>query len=282
MRIHIRPEGCDADRALGRANAATDVDLASLNVIWIEPTAKCNLECVHCYSSATMQAEDHLTVDDWVGVLSQASEMGCRVVQIAGGEPTLFDGLVTTVEKAREIGYRYIVLFTNATRLTDGDLEELAAYNVELVTSFYSAEKDVHDAITQQRGSFERTVSGIRSILARGLSLEVSMVRMPQNDGQIEGAIDFLLGLGVRRERIAVGPVRQAGRAGVGHPDGDPYEPPCGHCPPGHLVVSSDGSVYPCILARWLPVGNVLTEELQQIMANPELVEFRRRAYRRS
>ena len=34
---------------------------------------------------------------------------------------------------------------------------------------------------------------------------------MPQNDSQVEDAIDFLMGLGVKRERIAVGTLhRQA------------------------------------------------------------------------
>jgi MoaA/NifB/PqqE/SkfB family radical SAM enzyme len=298
MRIHTRPEGCDEGRVLGRASGplrrwargpaatATDSYLGSLKVIWIEPTAKCNLECVHCYSSAGIQAEDRLTVDDWADVLTQASARGCQIVQIAGGEPILFDGLLTIVEKARGLGYRYVVLYTNATLLTEGDLQGLSAYNVELVTSFYSAVEDVHDAITQRPGSFVRTVSGIRSILARGLSLEVSMVRMPQNEGQIERAIDFLLGLGVERDRIAVGPVRQAGRAGAIHadhsgavpPGHDPYAPPCGHCPSGHLVVSSNGTVYPCILARWLPVGNVMTERLGQVLGSRQLLEFRRRA----
>src|SRR3990172_9696022 len=231
----------------GLPNPASDVDLGSLKVIWIEPTSKCNLECIHCYSSASMLAKDDLTVDDWVDVLSQASETGCRIVQIAGGEPTLFDGLVSIVEKARGIGFKYIVLFTNATLLTESDLDELSAYNIELVTSFYSHVRDVHDAITQRQGSFERTVRGIRSIVDSGLPLEVSMVRMPQNNGQVEGAIEFLVGLGVKREKVAVGPVREAGRAaGARRGQGerqDPYAALCGHCTARHLVVSSDGSV---------------------------------------
>jgi MoaA/NifB/PqqE/SkfB family radical SAM enzyme len=279
LRIHIRPEGCDSGRMRILPSPVTDVGLGSLKVIWIEPTLKCNLECVHCYCNADPSAEDVLTVSDWTQVLSQAADLGCKIVQIAGGEPTLFDGLLTLVEKAREMGYRYIVLFTNATLLTENDLDDLSAYNVEVVTSFYSHLRETHDAITRTEGSFDRTVTGIRSILRRGLSLEVSMVRLPLNEGQLESAVDFLARLGIKREKIAVGPLRPVGRAAIGETGQDPYASLCGHCPPGHLVVSGDGSVYPCLLARWLTVGNVRTEKLSRILTKPDLVEFRSRVY---
>lgn len=251
----------------------------SLNVIWLELTLKCNLECVHCYSSSNMLAHDNLTTEDWIDVLSQAAELGCRVVQFVGGEPTLFKGLLPLVEKSRELGYRYVVLFTNATLLSESDLDDLSAYNVELVTSFYSNVRETHDDITQRKGSFDQTVRGIKMILNRGVPLEVSMVRMSQNDNQIAEAIEFLVALGVRRDRIAVGPLRGVGRGALIKKEQTVYSSLCGLCHRDYMVVSSNGAVYPCLLARWLTVGNVKRERLQQILAKPQLIEFRKNVY---
>jgi MoaA/NifB/PqqE/SkfB family radical SAM enzyme len=264
-------------------NPVNEVRLDSLNVIWLEPTLKCNLECVHCYSSSNMDAQDNLNISDWIDVLSQAAKLGCKTVQIGGGEPTLFKGLAHLIEKAREMGYRYIVLFTNATLLTESDLDDFSAFNVELVTSFYSDVREVHDSITRRPGSFDRTVRGIKTVLNRGLTLEVSIVRMPQSNGRIEGAIEYLVGLGIQREKIAVGPVRNVGRGALIQKGPYLHTFPCDDCTiRGHLVVSSDGSVYPCILARQLKVGDVRREQLRDILNNQELIKFRTAKYETS
>jgi hypothetical protein len=45
----------------------------------------------------------------------------------------------------------------------------------------------------------------------------------------------------------------------------------CGHCGHGQVAIASDGSVWPCVFARWLPVGNVHQGTLAEIVTGPRM-----------
>lgn len=255
------------------------LQIHSLDFMWLELTLKCNLECVHCYSSSSMLMKDDLTTEDWANILEQGAEVGCRAVQFIGGEPTLFKDLLFLVEKSRELGYNFIEVYTNATLLTDVHLDELRAYNVSIATSFYSYLAATHDSITQRKGSFDRTVRAIRMIVEKGMPLRVGIITLPQNQGQSEDIIKFLVNLGVPREQIGVDRVRGEGRGTKHVREKDGYSKLCGSCWRGNLAISSDGSVYPCIFARQFNMGNVLKEPLNQILKNQELINFRHKVH---
>lgn len=247
-----------------------------LDFIWLELTCRCNLECVHCYAGANALAVEYLTTDDWASILADGLDAGCKGVQFIGGEPTLFEGLPFLLEKSRGLGYEYVELFTNATMLTDTMLDELEAYNVQVATSFYSPSAETHDSITQNEGSFDSTVDGICRIVRRRIPLRVGLIRLPQNATELEAATDFLIKLGVEKERVITDRVRGHGRAETIVNEHNEYSGLCGHCGDGRLAVSSDGSVYPCVHARQFKLGNALQDSLREIAGSPLLIEFRR------
>ncbi|HEV7464136.1 MAG TPA: SPASM domain-containing protein [Methyloceanibacter sp.] len=49
----------------------------------------------------------------------------------------------------------------------------------------------------------------------------------------------------------------------------------CGHCWLGKLCIAPDGVVYPCVMARQWPVGNVLETSLAEIVAGRSLADMR-------
>lgn len=59
----------------------------SLEFLWLEVTNRCNLECVHCYAEAGPQGfrHDSLSFEEWISILTEARELGCRQVQFIGG-----------------------------------------------------------------------------------------------------------------------------------------------------------------------------------------------------
>src|SRR5262245_31492421 len=65
--------------------------LHGLTFLWLEVTAKCNLECIHCYADSGPQKNllGKMNIEDWVTILRDSAELGCRQVQFIGGEPTL-------------------------------------------------------------------------------------------------------------------------------------------------------------------------------------------------
>jgi MoaA/NifB/PqqE/SkfB family radical SAM enzyme len=63
--------------------------------------------------------------------------------------------------------------------------------------------------------------------------------------------------------------VRQVGR-GVRREAPGPAQL-CGHCADGNLAVGPDGAVWPCVFARWLPVGNLRESSLPEVLASPAM-----------
>jgi MoaA/NifB/PqqE/SkfB family radical SAM enzyme len=47
----------------------------------------------------------------------------------------------------------------------------------------------------------------------------------------------------------------------------------CGRCGRGVAAISPDGDVWPCVFSRWIPVGNVLTSPLAEILAGQAMAD---------
>ena len=78
---------------------------------------RCNLNCIHC-SVANRDIPD-LTFEEVEIGLRKLYAMGMRYLYIEGGEPFLWrdnsKSLKDVIRLAREIGFRFIVVYTNRT-----------------------------------------------------------------------------------------------------------------------------------------------------------------------
>ncbi|MGH3758574.1 SPASM domain-containing protein [Actinophytocola sp.] len=139
---------------------------------------------------------------------------------------------------------------------------------VRVATSYYTDDAAGHESITRGRGSHARTRANIAEAVRRAIPLLVGVIDM--RDGQrVEQARVELAEMGVTGE-IRVDHLRQVGR-------GIRTEQPsvsqlCGQCGQGKIAVAPDGSVWPCVFARWLPIGNVRGEALADILAGPRML----------
>jgi MoaA/NifB/PqqE/SkfB family radical SAM enzyme len=175
-----------------------------LSFLWLEITEKCNLFCTHCYAESGPQGElcGDMAYGDWTRVLDEAAGLGCRSVQFIGGEPTMHPRLDDLVDHANHRGFEFIEVFTNATRLGTKLLGCFRRNGVHVATSFYSDDPAVHEQITQGAGSWQRTVSGIESVLAAGLPMRVGVIETQRNVGHGPRAIEFVKSLGVQNVRL--------------------------------------------------------------------------------
>jgi len=252
--------------------------LDALSFLWLEITGKCNLTCSHCYadSSPTGELYGSMTHRDWLRSLDEATELGCRRVQFIGGEPTMHPRLRDLVDHANHRGFELIEVFTNATRLGADLLGCFQRNRVHVASSFYSDDPVVHEGITQSEGSWLRTVSGIRSVIAAGLPIRVGVIETSRNQGHGGRAIAFVKGLGV--ERVELDRQRGVGRASQVSvaTDQEPYSELCGQCWKGKLCITPSGTAYPCVFARFCPVGDA-REGLGKIVRSQRVTDFRTR-----
>ena len=249
--------------------------MSRLDFLWIELTARCNLTCVHCYTSSHPHSgdDDVLTQDDYERVLDQAYGEGCRAVQFIGGEPQLNRSLFDLSCRAVTLGYEHVEIFSNLTRLDDALLRFAAANRVRFATSFYSDRPQSHDAITGVAGSHARTLANIRRLRGNAIDLRVGLIALGQDDDEIDRAIKLLREEGV--ERISLDRVRRFGRAGTCDPLESKFADLCGDCWSGKLCVTPTGAVYPCVMSRTFPVGDVTRQPMSEILRAAPLRQFR-------
>lgn len=239
----------------------------TLNFLWLEITGQCNLTCQHCYAdSSPRQSHGTMQAEQWEQVLTDAYQLGCRSVQFIGGEPTLYPALPRLLERAHGLGMS-IEVYTNLVAIKPALWPLFQEYQVRLATSFYAANAQIHDRITQRQGSYWRTVANMKHTLEQQVPLRVGMIQMLAEQ-DIEEARRFLQKLGVPAERIGVDHARSVGRGQAFSQVTRPEDALCGACSRGKAAVTPDGSVYPCVFSRWLPVGNVRDTSLATIIAD--------------
>ena len=267
--------------------------MATLDLLWLELTSICNLECVHCYADSGPRRSRDALLDqsDYQDLIRQAARLSCRRLQFIGGEPTLVAFLPRLLEQARQCSIDEVEVFTNATHLSDELVSSLECNGVDVAVSFYSDVAEVHDSITGRRGSHAATVSGLRRLLDAGVRTRVCVIEMQGNAGHFEGAKRYLESIGV--SDVTHDKVRRLGRAlplswHRSIDDGlDPVERVnhdtdleacasqlCGECGNGRLAVLHNGSVSPCVMARQFKLGSIKSESVEAVLEGSVLRTF--------
>jgi MoaA/NifB/PqqE/SkfB family radical SAM enzyme len=246
-----------------------------LDFLWLELTNRCNLECVHCYTESHPNSgeRDLLSARQYVDLMRQAYALGCRKMQFIGGEPQLFRDFHQLLIEAKDIGFQFIEVFTNLTRLDERTLAFAAENGIHFATSVYSDEPCEHDSITKRPASHTRTVRNIRRLVERGVNTRAGIIVMNQSRDTVSRTKRFLQDLGVKS--INASALRQFGRGEEMMGRKAELSGLCGHCWAGKLCIAPDGMAYPCVMARQWPVGNVLEATLADIVADRPLRRMR-------
>lgn len=238
----------------------THADIAQppLRHVWLEITGRCNLECTHCYSDSGPDSEmtGKMTLADWKKFMDDASAEGCPQVQIIGGEPLVHPDFAAILKHAAK-KFSAVEVYTNATMLTPQRVQFLKEMGASVATSIYADNALVHDAVTQRKGSFSRTVANIKHAIDSGIPVRASVILTPQNATQdITELTAFLKNLGVHH--VGVDHLRGIGRGAVNNDQKEhPEQELCGQCFNGSLCATFDGKAHPCIMSRTIDLGDV-------------------------
>ncbi|MGW9044684.1 SPASM domain-containing protein [Streptomyces lydicus] len=131
---------------------------------------------------------------------------------------------------------------------------------MRLAFSYYSDDAQDHDDVTENRGSHGRTRANIEKARSFGIPMRGSVINVLQGQ-RADQSRRQLLDIGLRDVRTDK--VRPFGRAASGaEPD---ISKLCGRCGRNKLAIAPDGSVWPCVFARWMTVGNVHEQSLPDI-----------------
>lgn len=241
---------------------------SALKFAWLEVTGLCNEFCDHCYADSSPKGtHGTMTVADWTNVIDQLSGMGALDVQFIGGEPTLYPRLPELIRHAHSSGLS-VEVFSNMTHIRPELWETFTDCGVKLATSYYSDAAEEHDGVTRLRGSHRKTRANIEKALGLGIPLRGGVVAVRRGQRVQEAARDLsALGVGT----VGGDRTRAFGRASKGAAPtiGDL----CGHCAHEKCAVGPNGDVWPCVLGRFLTLGNVRDASLSEIWGGVAVAE---------
>lgn len=169
-----------------------------LNEIKLEVSYKCNLNCIHCSSEASLCASKGITWPQAKSIIEQAAQLSVKTVSFSGGEPLLWEPLLDAIELCSSYGMA-VKLYTNAT--TDNFVSlssHFVRQNVAIIISLHGFES-VHDSITLVPGSFQKACCSICEISKMGCTPEVHFVPTQINYMELHGLALFLREKGVRK-----------------------------------------------------------------------------------
>lgn len=267
-----------------------------IDFVWFELTNGCNLQCRHCYNSSGKEAAknynkpDLLQQQEWQRLIDETAQMGIKSVQFIGGEPFIYSQLMELVEYA-SAKINFVEIFTNATMMRKEDIDKIAKLGVHVGLSLYGNTPEVHDNITQNKGSFERTTSNLKLLRESGVGVRVALIAMSLNEEHIAQTQKYVSeNFGIKNVRYDI--VRPVGRgiddslvpkslyeqrlakeASFSKVDSryfarNFYGNPCFQ---GKICIGPVGKVYPCIMEKEEQLGNVKENTLQEILAGDSL-----------
>lgn len=151
-----------------------------LTNLHIEITSKCNERCVHCYIPHENKL-CNIEPDLFYNILEQCKKMNVLHLTLSGGEPMMHNNFIDFLKKCNEYNFSVNVL-SNLTLLNKTIIEEMKRNRLLSVqVSLYSMDANIHDTITQMKGSFEKTKNAILKLRENDIPLQISCPIIKQN-----------------------------------------------------------------------------------------------------
>ena len=165
----------------------------------LELTTDCNIRCLHCYnfdrdeprqspggSCGSGAGRAPLSLQEILALLASLRDAGCLFLSLTGGEVLSYPHLFAVLDRAQELNLA-VQLLTNGTLLRPGVAARLASYRnlLGVSVSLYGATPEVHDGITQIRGSWRRTWDGVDRLRALGMVVRLKFILMRQNAHEV-------------------------------------------------------------------------------------------------
>lgn len=169
---------------------------------------RCNQSCTYCVARRTTDTLAQIQPAALRAEIDAHLTAGVREITFTGGEPTMRADLPALVAHARRGGATAVVLETNATLLDAPRAVALAEAGLSLARVNLAGWGEALDEVTRDPGGFQRTLAGLRALVAAGVPIEIqaAVVRSTRPMlSELPGALAAALGAGmVRLLRVTV------------------------------------------------------------------------------
>jgi radical SAM protein with 4Fe4S-binding SPASM domain len=161
----------------------------------LELTARCNLDCRHCYIN--LPANDRaaqgreLTLPEIARIAAQAVELGALWCLITGGEPFLRDDFADVYLMLKRKGL-LVSVFTNATTIRAEHIALFKKYPPrDIEVTIYGVTRETYEAVTRRPGSFAAFVRGLDMLFDAGVRVRLKAMALRSNLAEMEAIAAF-------------------------------------------------------------------------------------------
>jgi len=161
----------------------------------LEATARCNLDCRHCYinlpAGDRAARKRELTVAEIGRIGGEAAALGAVWCLITGGEPLLRKDFFDLYRALHRKGL-ILSLFTNATLVGDEHVRFFKKYPPQdIEVTVYGVTKETYERVTRRPGSFAAFTRGLDRLLGSGVTLRLKAMALRSNKHEIAAIGDF-------------------------------------------------------------------------------------------
>lgn len=178
-------------------------------ILQIHPTRRCNLRCLHCYSSSSPEEHDQLGVALLLQAISDARTEGYTVVSFSGGEPLLYKPIWDLLEYAHQCQMLTSVA-SNGMLLNEQRLEKLHG-RVDLLAISLDGMPTSHNMIRNTERAFEEMAARLEGVRNSGIPFGFIFTLTKQNFRELDWVANFAFEQGA--SLLQIHPLQEVGRA---------------------------------------------------------------------
>ena len=166
-----------------------------LKQIYFYVTKGCNLRCRHCWVEPKYQnnnvSKAEISTDLFASIIEQPIPLGLTRIKLTGGEPLLHSKISDLIYIIHNFNLE-LTVETNGLLCTPDVANQITRCKKSFVSvSLDGSTEDVNDSIRGVKGSFKKTLNGIKSLVDAGIQPQIIMTLMRKNSHQVESLIDL-------------------------------------------------------------------------------------------
>ncbi len=168
-----KTDGRDSFSEKLRTSALYPLRAQSVDVLQVNITRRCNLNCRHCHVHGSPDREEDMSGDDMQACLEAAARPGISTLDITGGAPEIHPYFERFLTKAAASGKRLIVRSNGVILLEDSfrSFPELyAETGAEILISLPVPQRDRTDRV-RGAGTFDRLIAALRMLNGLGYGM---------------------------------------------------------------------------------------------------------------
>ncbi len=185
--------------------------------LWIYTNYDCNLRCSYCVAKSSPNAPRRsIGLENVKRLVDEAIDLGISHIFFTGGEPFLLNDIFDML--AYSSARVETTVLTNAMLFQEKRLEKLKAIandKLEIQVSLDGGRAEDHDAY-RGKGTWEKTVEGIRSLQASGFRVRLSTTETPANCDHMSELHAFRDSLGISKDHHFIRPLAKRGYSKAG------------------------------------------------------------------